>query len=644
MLRIRKLDIFIIKSFVLLFIGTFFICLFVFMMQFLWRYVDELIGKGLELSVMAKFFYYSGLSLVATSLPLAVLLASLITFGNFGERLELLAMKAAGISLMQIMRPLMIFVGLICCASFYFQNVITPKAQVKLYTLLISMRQKSPELDIPEGVFYDQIEGYNVYVKKKNRVNGMLYNVMIYNFSDGFDNAHIVVADSGKLEMTADKQHLRLNLYSGEQFENLKMQGNGLENVPYRRETFCEKHMIIVFDSGFNMASSEFFQRDARSKNMHDLAFGADSIKAKMDSIGRQYYRDARNYILRAATSHEDTLKVRKEHLQAINIDSLFNISSKVDKKKILSDAQSSIQTQASDLMFKSAVTADGDEDIRRHQIEWLNKITVSLACLVFFFIGAPLGAIIRKGGLGFPVIISVLIFIIYYIIDNTGYKLARNGELPIWFGRWVSTMVLAPTGAFITYKANNDSVVFNVEVYVNIIRKVLGLRTSRHLTGKEVIIQDPNYRQAMIDLASLAEYCQSYSDKHRFAKAPNYYKIFTLNKSDDVMADINKQMEDIIEELANSKDAKVIGLLNQFPYLMVNAHKSPFNKFWLNLLFGILVPIGLFYYFRVWRFGLRLHRDLKNIIQISHTLQDIIVKDGLVEERQDNNSYYGEN
>lgn len=254
-----------------------------------------------------------------------------------------------------------------------------------------------------------------------------------------------------------------------------------------------------------------------------------------------------------------------------------------------------------------------------------------------FFFIGAPLGAIIRKGGLGFPVIISVIIFIIYYIIDNTGYKMARDNEWPIWFGRWISTMILAPTGAFITYKANSDSVVFNVEAYIHLLRRILGLRTSRHLIGKEVIIQDPNYSHAISDLNNLIESCQSYANKHKFAKAPNYYKIFTINKNDDVMTNINEKLENIIEELSNSKDSKVIGLLNQYPYLMINAHKSPFNNLWLNLLFGVLVPIGLFYYFRVWRFGLRLNKDLKNIIQISHTLQDIIVKDGLLNTQENN-------
>ena len=200
--------------------------------------MDELVGKGLEMTVLAQFFFYSGLTLVPASLPLAVLLAALITFGNFGERFELLAMKAAGISLLNIMRPLIIFIAFVCCLSFYFQNVVGPKAQTKLWTLLLSMKQKSPEVDIPEGVFYDEIDGYNLYVKQKDRKTGMLYDVLIYNFDKGFENAQIIKADSGRLEMTADKQHLYLHLYSGEQFENLKSQTMNQRNVPYRREAF----------------------------------------------------------------------------------------------------------------------------------------------------------------------------------------------------------------------------------------------------------------------------------------------------------------------------------------------------------------------------------------------------------------------
>ncbi|EJW93692.1 permease YjgP/YjgQ family protein [gut metagenome] len=293
MLRIKKLDIFILKSFCMLFLGTFFICLFIFMMQFLWKYVDEMVGKGLEMSILGQFFFYSALSLVPVSLPLAVLLAALITFGNFGERFELLAMKAAGISLMKIMRPLIVFISLICCVSFYFQNVVGPKAQAKLWTLLLSMKQKSPEVDIPEGVFYDEIDGYNLYVKHKNRETGMLYGVTIYNFEKGFENAQIIRADSGRLEMTADKQHLYLHLYSGEQFENLKSQSMSQQNVPYRREAFREKHAIIEFNSDFNMVDAGIMSNQSSSKDMIMLQADIDSMKVQTDSVGRVYFKEA---------------------------------------------------------------------------------------------------------------------------------------------------------------------------------------------------------------------------------------------------------------------------------------------------------------------------------------------------------------
>ena len=270
-LRIKKLDIFVLKSFILLFAGTFFICLFIFMMQFLWKYVDELVGKGLELNVLAQFFILSALTLIPLSLPLAILLAALMTFGNFGERYELLSMKAAGIPLLRIMQPIAILCLVLGLTSFYFQNVIGPKAQKQLWTLLVSMKQKSPEVDIPERVFYSDIEGYNIYVNKKDRETGILKDVLIYNFSDGFENARIIWAEEGKLELTADKKHLYLHLYNGELFENLKSQNIDSKNVPYRRETFVEKHTLIDFDAEFNMVDGSFLDRRSDIKNMMEI-------------------------------------------------------------------------------------------------------------------------------------------------------------------------------------------------------------------------------------------------------------------------------------------------------------------------------------------------------------------------------------
>lgn len=629
MLRIKKLDIFVLKSFCTLFIGTFFICLFIFMMQFLWRYVDELIGKGLEMTVMAQFFFYSALTLVPVSLPLAVLLAALITFGNFGERFELLAMKAAGISLLKIMRPLIIFIVFICCLSFYFQNVIGPKAQTDLGTLLISMKQKAPELDIPEGVFYDEIDGYNLYVKRKNRDTGMLYDVLIYNFEKGFENAQIIKADSGRLEMTADKKHLYLHLYSGEQFENLKSQSMDQRNVPYRREAFREKHAIIEFDSDFNMVDAGIMSNYSNSKNMKKLQIDIDSMQVQNDSLARVYYEEAMQGTYRVTTgmTKEDTLKIEKAHLGEYSVDSIFNMATLVEKQKIISTAIGRAEGAGSDWSFKSNDISMTENNLRRHMTSWHEKLTLSLACLIFFFIGAPLGGIIRKGGLGMPVVVSVLIFIVYYIINNTGYKMARDGKWVVWMGMWTSTAVLAPLGAFLTYKANSDSVVLNADAYINWFKKVVGIRNVRHLFRKEVIIQDPDYVRIPGDLRALSADCRAYAKKKALKRAPNYFKLWMAGNRDEVMEEINERLEILIDEMSNTKSITLLTELNNYPIIPIHAHVRPFRSYWLNLLCGVLFPIGLFFYFRIWIFRIRLNKDMERIIKTNEEVIAIIEK-----------------
>ncbi|WP_373728996.1 LptF/LptG family permease [Bacteroides heparinolyticus] len=627
MLRIKKLDIFVLKSFCTLFIGTFFICLFIFMMQFLWRYVDELIGKGLEMTVMAQFFFYSALTLVPVSLPLAVLLAALITFGNFGERFELLAMKAAGISLLKIMRPLIIFIVFICCLSFYFQNVIGPKAQTDLGTLLISMKQKAPELDIPEGVFYDEIDGYNLYVKRKNRDTGMLYDVLIYNFEKGFENAQIIKADSGRLEMTADKKHLYLHLYSGEQFENLKSQSMDQRNVPYRREAFREKHAIIEFDSDFNMVDAGIMSNYSNSKNMKKLQMDIDSMQVQNDSLARVYYEEAMQgtYRVTAGMTKEDTLKIEKAHLGEYSVDSIFNMATLVEKQKIISTAIGRAEGAGSDWSFKSNDISMTENNLRRHMTSWHEKLTLSLACLIFFFIGAPLGGIIRKGGLGMPVVVSVFIFIVYYIINNTGYKMARDGKWIVWMGMWTSTAVLAPLGAFLTYKSNNDSVVLNADAYINWFKRVVGIRNVRHLFRKEVIIHDPDYVRIPGDLRALSVDCRAYAEKKALKRAPNYFKLWMAGNRDEVMEKINERLETLIDEMSNTKSITLLTELNNYPIIPVHAHVRPFRSYWLNLLCGVLFPIGLFFYFRIWIFRIRLNKDMERIIKTNEEVIAII-------------------
>lgn len=613
----------------MLFIGTFFICLFIFMMQFLWRYVDELVGKGLEMSVMAQFFFYSALTLVPVSLPLAVLLASLITFGNFGERYELLAMKAAGISLLKIMRPLAFFVCGLVGVSFYFQNVVGPIAQAKLGTLILSMKQKSPELDIPEGVFYSEIKDYNLKVAKKDRKTGMLYDVLIYNMKDGFENAHIIYADSGRLEMTADKQHLWLHLYSGDLFENLKAQSMKSQNVPYRRESFREKHTLIEFDSDFNMADESIMSNQSSAKNMAMLQTSIDSMKVLGDSIGRQYYREVAegNFRPSYGLSKEDTVKIESADIQEYNVDSLYVAASLTQKQKVISSAASRAENVSSDLSFKKYTMENNDYAIRKHKTEWHKKITISLSCLLFFFIGAPLGGIIRKGGLGMPVIVSVLVFIIYYIIDNTGYKMARDGKWVVWMGMWTSSAVLAPLGIFLTYKSNKDSVVLNADAYINWFKKIVGIRSVRHIFKKEVIIHDPDYARLTGDLEQLSAECKAYAAKKRLEKAPNYFKLWMANEDDNEVMAINEKLEALVEEMSNTKSATLIGALNNYPVISVSAHVRPFHIYWLNLAAGAIFPIGLFFYFRIWTFRVRLAKDMERIIKNNEQIQFIIQK-----------------
>lgn len=633
MFRIKKLDIFITKQFGLLFIGTFFICQFVLMMQFLWRYVDELIGKGLSLEILAQFFWYMGLMLMPQAFPLAILLSSLITFGNLGESSELTAIKAAGISLMQSFRSLIVIVSLVACCSFYFQDVIGPDANKSFSQLLLSMKQKSPELEIPEGIFYDGIPNCNLYVQKKDMKTGKLYGVMIYKMNGSYEDAAIILADSGMLQSTAEKKHLLLTLHSGEWFENMQSQDMvGSASVPYRRETFVTKRIVLDFDGGFNMADVTGIAADARSKSLKKIYHDLDSIKEFNDSVGHSFYRQAKEgtfYI--PHIDKTDSVKAIKEAMTAkVDIDSVYGRLTPEEKQTAVKAALNNIDMGASELEMKGDYTSSLDKNVRRHQIEAIGKFTLSLSCLIFFFIGAPLGAIIRKGGLGVPVIISVFVFIVYYIFENSGMKMARDGIWTVWFGKLISTIVLTPVAVFFTYKANNDSVVFNVDLYKNIIFSMLGLRTKRHIYKKEVIINDPDYSTDARMLEKICRDVTEYSKQHNLLYAPNPIKVFFRQGDDQSIKGINEELERVIEDLSNTKDKIIINELNNYPIIATHAHTRPFRKKWMNIITGVILPIGIFFYIRMWRFRLRLLRDLKTIRNTNERIIERINEKGI--------------
>lgn len=470
---IKRIDMYLLKNFLGVFLATFFIAIFILLMQFMWMHVNDLVGKGIGIAVLSEFFIYATASVVPLALPLAILLSSLITFGNLAEKFELTAMKASGISLFRILRPLAIAVTILSIGAFFFSNNVLPKSQMKLWALIFSLRQKSPELDIPVGEFYDEISGYHIYVHNKTP-QGELLNIMIYDYSGGFENAKVMVADTGRLTASADRQYLELDLVQGEMFENLNKKQQkatgSTKSIPYRRETFTHKRLIIDFATDFNRFDESILEDQHVSKNVAQLTHSIDSVQAvsekrcaeQSSKLIEEHYFSRETKTGAVVVPEHITDEERRTH----DLDKLWSTLTLAKQQQALSLAQEKARNYRDQIEYNAILLDDANRYIRKHEIELYRKFTLAFACLIFFFIGAPLGAIIRKGGLGAPVVISVILFIIYYIIDNTGYKMAREALWPCWAGMWLSSFVLLPTGIFLTYKAATDSPLFNPEAW----------------------------------------------------------------------------------------------------------------------------------------------------------------------------------
>lgn len=475
---IKKIDLYVLKNFLGIFLMTFVICIFILLMQFVWMHVTDLVGKGVGISVFAEFFLYAAATVVPLALPLAILLASLMSFGNMGERFELTAMKSAGISLFRIMRPLTVTVALIAVLAFFFSDNVLPKCQTRLWALIFSLRQKSPELDIPVGEFYGGIDNYKIYVRSK-KPNGQLCDMMIYDFTDGFKNTSVILADSGRLFLTADNKYLMLKLYNGETFENLKQdidkkQGPNAPR-PYRRETFVQKNMLIEFDSDFSRYDESVLADQHVSKNTQELFHSIDSVRQIAIIRSHEQSDDMVNnrYFARERKAGRQLTADSIGNVPYLDFDSLYATLSPSQKERALKISIDKAKSMRDQIDYNSMLLNDSQGYIRKHAIELHRKFTLSFACLIFFFIGAPLGAIIRKGGMGTPVVISVIMFIIYYIIDNTGYKMAREALWDTWMGMWLSSAVLLPIGIFLTYKAATDSALLNPEAWAKVFGKI---------------------------------------------------------------------------------------------------------------------------------------------------------------------------
>lgn len=474
---------------------TFFISLFILVMQGLWRYVDDIVGKGLEISVMAELLFYVALQVVPMALPLAILLASLMTFGNLGENYELTAMKASGVSLFRIMQPLTVVTVIVCFMAFWFSNNVLPVANLKFYSLLYSVRQQRPELELKEKVYYDGVDGFRIKVDHKDRKTGMLYDLIIHDHRDRINrNVNVTMADSGLMDIDDKAGLISLVLYSGVTYDEKVALGtkrlNDRDRQMYRHDEFGQEvFQIKVEGLDFSRANEDIFKGNDRMKNMEQLSVDLDSIVWRCDSIKNVVRTDVSSYSFRKLSHRQKTDSTISAVIDTVPNIAIDSISRSLEPRKFHLAMQNALRIARSNKQIvEERVLSYKTERLKanRHAMEMHRKFTLPVACLLFFFVGAPLGAIIRKGGLGTPIVISILFFIFYYVVDTFGGKMAREDVWPVWCGMWLSTSVLAVIGSFLTYKSATDSALFKSEAYGKAAERVVKWFKSIRGKGKD--------------------------------------------------------------------------------------------------------------------------------------------------------------
>jgi len=480
----KRLHWYVIKSFLGPFFMTFFIVVFVLLMQFLWRYVGDLVGKGLDLKVLGEMLFYASFGVLPYAFPLAMLLASIMTFGSLGENYELVAMKSAGISLFRIMKPLIVIAAFVAYVAFYFSNSILPRTNLKFTTLMVSVKQQRPELVLQDGVFTNEIDGYSIRIERKDKKTNVLYGLLIYNHTQNRPNESVTVADSGYLKITEDKKYMVLTLYNGINYSEEQRDRNEVEKRPFRRDKFDEQTIRVkVNNFDFNRREEGIYKNMYRMLNIKQLSL-------MTDTLNQQYYDQLRNYLMQieinpAITRHihdytilVDSLKLKSDVKpdSVFNFDGYFNGIDKWVKAEIAMAALDRARNNMQNLNLYQGQLIDRKRNLNKYEMERHRKFTLSIAVFIFFFVGAPLGAIIRKGGLGMPVVVSILLFIAYYIVSMTGEKSAREDVWQMFTGMWFSTLVFFPIGAWLSYKAGTDSSVMSAETYTKLLNKVATL------------------------------------------------------------------------------------------------------------------------------------------------------------------------
>ena len=500
LLGMKKLYQYITKSFLGTFVLTFFIVVFIWVMQFVWLYVDDLVGKGLELKIIAELLFYTSITAIPMSLPLALLLALLMCFGNLGEHYELVAMKASGISMWRAMRPLLSFALVLSVLAFFISNSLIPIATLKWRTLLTDVQRQKLAFNIKEGVFYKDIDNYVIFVEKKGKDGSHIYGVKIYDHSDHYGNTKIISADSGMMAMSPNQRNIIFTLYDGYNYTDLTNE-NYKETRPFERMSFKQeqiKFSLASFD--LTRSNEDMYKSYQQMMNIRQLSTSLDSLERRYDSkqeaFTQGFSRRWANYnSLRTGVPTEGIVNPLPDSIAAdSNIILSWPLLARFDeetKSSIIDIAIGSTQNAKDNIAFNKLDLGTQVENINKHKKEWHKKFTLSIACILFFFIGAPLGSIIRKGGLGLPVVISVVFFIIYHLISTIAERMAVFGDLNMFLGVWLSSLVLLPVGLFFTFKATTDAALFDGDSWKKFFQKLFKRHNAPELSVPEPAVAE---------------------------------------------------------------------------------------------------------------------------------------------------------
>ena len=622
----KRLHRYIIKTFIGPFVLVFAVVVFILLMQFLWKYIDDLVGKALDMVVIAKLLFYAAAGLIPMALPLAVLLASIMTLGSLGENYELIAMKASGISLQRIMKPLMAVSLVIGVLAFLCANYLTPYTNLKLRSMIYSIQQKRPELQIHEGVFFDGIDNYSLRIGRRDYGTGMLYDLQIYDHTSGAGNVALTLADSGRMDMTEDKRFMEIVLYQAESYNDVLDSRNRLQTTrPFRRD-FYETQTIRIPLGDFSLQETDenLFKQGYQMMNIKQLTFVIDSLRTQLST----HYDDLllqvkpRFYTRSSGRVYRDTI--------VPDIAGYFPQLPKEARRRAMRNVIEQARYVRNDAATAQIITAAELRDSRRYAIEFQRKFSMAFACFIFFFIGAPLGSVIRKGGMGVSIVVAVLFFVVYYVINIVGEKSAREGLLTPVEGMWIASAVLLPVGLLLTYQATRDASILTADLYRNFLKKILGYVFPERKTALPAVtlpvavtpettarhIEDFN-RDALSYIAKMPAW-PPYRDMWQTGR--------TLSSADARQRDSLAQRYAVLRAMLDRLKLDMSAMkYTAYPDISFTPPRLQ-KRFWGEpLLLALLFPLGGYFYLRMYVAQGRFKSQLTEITRVNRIVKQAV-------------------